>query len=322
MHDLDFLPIEFHQTHAQKRWQPWRAIVMTAVAVLLAGGVASQHLRRRHLESQLAGILPAHQTALRQQSRLSGLQTGLQRIKADAELVAYLHHPWPRTRILEALLDPLPRQVTLEHLEIHREAAASKNPGRFPQLPAASQDKQSEAKAKEALPPAAGDLKQLRDTCDPQQTMVAISGVATDSDALHEYLGRLAHSRLVAKAELVSIEREPESGMPPAAGQPASVETVRFHATLTVKPGYGQPGGPGKGYGSDPPLPPGEGRGERTLGKPSARRFSPPLNHRDGPDEGKQRLTQKTEEHSSPIPLTLTLSRRERGPTLGSDVPP
>jgi hypothetical protein len=74
--------------------------------------------------------------------------------------------------------------------------------------------------------------------------------------------------------------------------------------------------------GALPPLPPGEGRGERTLGKPSARRFSPPLNHRDGPDEGKQRLTQKTEEHSSPIPLTLTLSRRERGPTLGSDVPP
>jgi hypothetical protein len=246
MHDLDFLPVEFRQSHAQKRWQPWRAIVMAALAVLVVGGVASQHLRRRHFESQLQRILPAHQTALGQQSRLSGLQAGLQRIKADAELVAYLHHPWPRTRIIEALLDPLPQQVTLEHLEIHREAPASKNAGRFPQPPAAPRDKQSEAKPQEALPPAAGDLKQLRDTFDPQQTVIAISGVSTDSDALHEYLGRLAHGRLVAKAELVSIDREPETGgMSLAASQPAPVETVRFHATVTVKPGYGQPGGPG-----------------------------------------------------------------------------
>ncbi len=247
MHDIDFLPIEFRQTHAQRRWQPWRAIVMAAVAVLVGGGVASQHLRRCHLQSELAGILPAHQTALRQQSQLSGLQAGLQRVKAEAELVTYLHHPWPRTRILEALLDPLPRQVTLEHLEIHREAATSKTRGRFPQPPAAPQDKEAEAKAQEALPPAVGDLKQLRDACDPQQTMIAISGISTDSDALHEYLGRLAQSRLVAKAELLSIERETESGgVPLAAGQPVSVETVRFHAALTVKPGYGQPGGPGK----------------------------------------------------------------------------
>ncbi len=247
MHDLDFLPVEFRQTHAQKRWQPWRAIIMTAVAVLIIGGVASQHLRRRHLESELEGIRPAHQTALRQQSRLSGLQAGLQRVKAQAELVAYLHHPWPCTRIIEALLDPLPPQVTFDHLEIHKEAAASKTPGRFPQPPAAPQNKEAEAKTQEALPPAARDLKQLRDSCDRQQTTIAISGVATDGDALHEYLGRLAHAPLLAKAELVSIEREPESeGAPRAAGQAVPVETVRFRATLTVKPGYGQPGGPGK----------------------------------------------------------------------------
>ncbi len=247
MHEIDFLPVEFRQTHAQRRWQPWRAIVMAAVAVLVIGGVASQHLRRRHLEIELERILPAHQTALRQQSRLSGLQAGLQRIKADAELVAYLHHPWPRTRILEAVLDPLPPEVILEHLEIRREAATSKAPGRFPQPPAAPQDKEAQAKAQGALLPAMGDLKQLRDACDLQQTTIALSGVATDSDALHEYLGRLALSRLVAKAELVSIEREPESGgAPPVAGQPAPVETVRFHASLTVKPGYGQPGGPSR----------------------------------------------------------------------------
>jgi hypothetical protein len=244
MHDIDFLPVEFHQTHAQKRWQPWRAIVMTVVAVLIMGGVASQHLRRRHLEIALEQVLPAHQNALRQQARLAGLQAGLQRIKADAELVTYLHHPWPRTRIIEALLDPLPPQVTLEHLEIHREAATSKNASHVPPLPAAPQDKAAEAKAQEALSPAQNDLKQLRSACDSQQTTIAMSGVTTDSDALHEYLGRLAQARLVAKAELVSMERESESGTPQGAGQPASVDLVRFHASLTVKPGYGQPGGP------------------------------------------------------------------------------
>ena len=211
--------------------------------MLLAGGVASQHLRRRHLESRLQAILPVHQAALQQQSQLAGLQTGLQRIKAEAELVAYLRHPWPRTRVLEALLDPLPREITFEHLEIHSQAANCQTPGRPPQPPAPPQDKQSEAKAAAALPPAQSDLKQLRDTCDGQRTTVAISGVTTDSDALHEYLGRLTHSRIVAKAELVSIEREPDSGPPPAAGQAMPCEMVRFHAIVTVKPGYGQAGG-------------------------------------------------------------------------------
>jgi Tfp pilus assembly protein PilN len=261
MRNLDFLPLEFHQTHAQKRWQPWRAILMTVVALLLLGGVASQHLRRRHLQSQLQLILPAHQAALRQQSQLAGLQTQLQRTTAEAGLVAYLHHPWPRTRILEAVLDPLPQEVTLEHLKIHREAASSKTPGPFPQTPAAPQNKPSEAK--EALPPAVGDLKQLRDACDPQRTVVAISGVTTDTDALHAYLSRLAHSRLVAKAELVSIEREPGSGGPSLdADKPAPAEPARFHATVTVQPGYGQPGGPGKPAlpdGQTPSTPPGQG---------------------------------------------------------------
>jgi hypothetical protein len=70
--------------------------------------------------------------------------------------------------------------------------------------------------------------------------------VTTDTDALHTYLSRLAHSPLVAKAELVSLEHEPGSGGPPQeADKPAPAEAARFHATLTVKPGYGQPGGPG-----------------------------------------------------------------------------
>ena len=257
MYQVDFLPVEFRQTHAQRRWQPWRAIVMAVVAVLIIGGVASQHLRRRYLQSELERILPAYQNALRQQSRLAGLQAGVQRIKADAELVVYLHHPWPRTRILEALLDPLPPQVTLEHLEIHREASTSKTLGRLPQPPASPQDAQAQAKAQEALPPAVGDLKQLRDTCDPQQTTIAMSGVTTDSAALHEYLGRLAHSPLLVKAELISLEREAENETTPlAASQPTPAETVHFHASLTVKPGYGQPGGPAHGLESVPQATP------------------------------------------------------------------
>jgi Tfp pilus assembly protein PilN len=246
MRDIDFLPVEFHQTHAQKRWQPWRAIVMGSVALLLIGGVASQHLRRRHLDTQRQLILPAYRAALQQQAQLAGMQSELQRIKAEAELVAYLHHPWPRTRILEAVLDPLPREVTLEHLEIHQEAVNTKTAGRAPQPAAPPLDKPPEAKSQEILPPAVGDLKHLRETCDSQRTMVILSGVTTDTDALHTYLSRLAHSPLVAKAELVSLEHEPNSGgPPPEADKPAPAEAARFHATLTVKPGYGQPGGPG-----------------------------------------------------------------------------
>jgi Tfp pilus assembly protein PilN len=232
MRDVDFLPVEYRQTHAVRRWQPWRVIVMLVAGTLIFAGVTLQYQRRHRLQTELAQILPAHEAAQRRSQRLAELQGELQRVHAEAQLCVYLRHPWPRTRILEALLEPLPEAVSFEQLQIQKEARTTKNAVR-PVMPAAVPDKEAE-KALAAQPAAARDLKQLSEASDAQQTIVALGGLTTDADALHRYLGRLAQSPLFAKAEIVSIERDSgERG-----------EVLRFRASLIVKPGYGQTGGP------------------------------------------------------------------------------
>ena len=86
-----------------------------------------------------------------------------------------------------------------------------------------------------AMTPAERDLTQLRQRLDPLQTTVIITGAATESAALHRYLGEMDANNIFAKAELDSF---------------ASVDNgkggalMQFRATLVVRPGYGQAGGP------------------------------------------------------------------------------
>ena len=235
MRNIDFLPAAYRQTHAVKRWQPWRIIVMLVVGTLLFAAVGQQYQRRHRLQAELARLLPAHEAAQRRAVRLAGLQAELQRVRADAQLCAYLRHPWPRTRILEALLAPLPEEVTFEHLQIQNEARSTSKNFRPATATGSLPDKDAE-KALAALPAASRDLQQLRETCDAQQTTVALSGLTTDADALYRYLGQLAQSPLFLKADVVSIERD--------SGDRSGGEVLRFRAALVVKPCYAQPGGP------------------------------------------------------------------------------
>ena len=84
------------------------------------------------------------------------------------------------------------------------------------------------------LPPAARDLKRLRDELDHKQTIVTITGTSTESAALYAYLSELDKADLFLKVHPPSIETDKTDH-----GQ-----TTRFDATLVVRPGYGQPGGP------------------------------------------------------------------------------
>jgi Tfp pilus assembly protein PilN len=227
--EIDFLPEEYRQSHRQGKWQSWRRIVTAGLALLTALGIGYQYHRQRRLAADLAVITGQYDAAMQQTTELTGLQTQLAAASAEADLYTYLRHPWPRTRILDALLAPLPEEITIEQLLVQGDSPS----GAAARHSAPPRDKNAEEELKK-LPASAQDLKRLQAMCDFQPTVVTLSGVTTETVAVHHYLGRLAKSPLFVKAELAGIEADSKDREP----------RLRFSATLTVRPGYGQPGGP------------------------------------------------------------------------------
>lgn len=229
MHDIDFLPSEYREEDRQRRWYERRILLLAGLAAMIAAAAWGQSHRTLRLRVQLASCQPACTAAAQTRENLNQLQSQLQLARTSADLVTYLRHPWPRTRILAALLDPLPNDIRFEDLEIVWEAPAGAKPARL-RSPAAQEEKEGELAA---LAPPARDLERLRDQTDPQQTVVTITGVTSDSAALHEYLSALGRERLFSKAQLQSsgIDRSDPTW-------------IRFSVALVVRPGYGQPGGP------------------------------------------------------------------------------
>ncbi len=236
MQDIDFLPAQYRQRRISRRRQSWRLIVLCGTGALVLLLFAGQRYRLAVLQSELAAIGPQYELVSLQNEQLVQLQSQLSKARSTAELVTYLNHPWPRTRILEELLAPLPDEVTFTRVEITRQKASG---------PTRRQQTRGEREAEEtenaALPPATRDLVQLRSETEDAPLLVTLAGTTGDSAALHRYLGALERSDMFTRVELSAME----------SAEVDSSETLRFSAELTVRPGYGQPGGP---IGSDQQL--------------------------------------------------------------------
>ena len=237
MQQIDFLPAEYRQKHARRQSKPWRILVVGVFAVAIAFAALDQHRRRALLEDQLAEIGPRYEAVVQVGQDIRELDEKLDLAGADAELFTYLRHRWPQTRILEALLGPLPDEITFEQLEIRQESPGGKRPGG----PLSRTEREAEDERLASLPAAARDLERLRDEFDRLKTVVTITGMTTQSAALHCYLGELNRVDLFSKAELDTIESD--------AGDPQ----LRFSISLVVRPGYGQPGCPSP-EPADPPA--------------------------------------------------------------------
>ena len=227
MHEIDFLPLAYRQQQTRRQWFSQRitVVVLFIGLVLLAGG--SQLYHRFEAQKILAALVPQCEQAQRQTAQLGGLQEQLQTAEARAELHTYLRHPWPCSRLLAAIIAPLPKEVMFQELRMAREGNPNLDSSDRPPRPGAPAEEPPAAK----LSPAGQDLKWLRETYDRTKTVIRISGISTNTVALYRYLSRLGKSDLFAKADLVSIDEGQGAGM-------------HFNALIVVRPGYGQPGGP------------------------------------------------------------------------------
>jgi hypothetical protein len=233
MHDIDFLPIEYRQKHARRQSQPWQVFVAVAIVGLVSMAALAQGYRRHRVESDLASITPVYEAAVNQQKRLVELQKRWKDVNACAELTTYLRHPWPRTQLLSSLVVNLPNTISMQQIHILREM--TKSGAQAESLAAAPPvDMKAEEEKLKALTRVERDFAKLTARLDPLQTVVVLTGTATDVAALHRYIGGLDATEFFDKAELDCFNSvDSKSG-----------EVLQFRAVLAVQPGYGQPGGP------------------------------------------------------------------------------
>lgn len=230
MHDINFLPAQYSERRARRQTQPWRIVAVLVFVALVAAAALVQCGRRNLLKADLAAVEPSYEMAARQDRQLGATQAKLQRLRSLAGLYAYLQHPWPRTQLLAGVLGPLPEDVIFERLQIVREKPPVEASGERQARGENPLDEERLAK----LPPPERDLKKLRGECDTMRTVIHFAGTTADSASLHRYLGELGKNGLFLKAELNSLESVPSKTNP----------AMRFQATVHVRPGYGQPGGP------------------------------------------------------------------------------
>ena len=228
MYQIDFLPEEYRYRRAAHRQQVHRLLVLATSAALLGMASVFLYWQQRNLEEQLEMLRPTHTALSGQLKQLTTLQNHLQSVRAMAELICYLRHPWPRTRILAEVLSPLPETVTLEQLSVDRQSSEPATPHR----PLSQSEQEAEKAQLAAMPPPSRDLSRLRQEYDPMQTVVRLQGVTVDIAALHQYLATLEKADLFTKVSLVTLEKTGEQ------------ESLRFQIKLVVRPGYGQAGGP------------------------------------------------------------------------------
>ena len=235
MKNIDFLPTRYREKTAQRKTQAWRGVVVAAFSALLAAGALGQYEIRRQIESHLSTVMQQHAQVVADEKKLAELQTRLREARAEAELLTYLRHPWPRTQILACIAEPLSDAITLSKLEIQQEE--SQTPRLQPAL-LPGQTPEAKAAAEAALPATERTLRKLRESLDDAPLTVTLEGTSADNASLHVYLGKLAESNWFAATELRSVERL-EDGR--------SDDGFRFVAKLTVRQGYrGAPADPMK----------------------------------------------------------------------------
>jgi hypothetical protein len=221
MEDVDFLPSEYRRRTRQRREMRWRLSGLGVTGIFITAVTTCQQFARLALQEQFAMAEAQASVVQTQTARLTELIDARQAAAAQAELITWLRHPWPRSRILANLVTPLPANVMLTSLHISREL-----PPANPAMPEPSQG----AATNQQQNPYLKDLETLRAALGPGTVVAQLAGMTTDPGALYEYADLLANQDLVASAELLGVERVSDP----------TQASYRFSMRVIIKPALGQ----------------------------------------------------------------------------------
>lgn len=229
MNNIDFLPERYRELRTARRSNVWRWAVLVVFGVAVGATAVGQQVLRSSVAAKVDAVGRQYTAAQERNSQFSQLQLRLKQARAGAQLYAYLKHPWPRSQILAAVVEPLPPEVTLLDVSIASETPedAQRN-----EVSGRARRRREREEAETRLLPAERDLKQLREEFERFGTVVRVSGRTADIDKLHEYVSSLSRSPLVAQAEFSSLE---------SARDAADQGISDFHLRVLVIAAHGRP---------------------------------------------------------------------------------
>ncbi len=226
MQNIDFLPTDFKRRRTNRHGRSWQIVVGIAAIGLLVAAAMAQSRAHSQIKARLAQIEPGRNLLDAQQSELAEMRARLAETEAQAGLLAYMGHPWPKTQLLAAALRSVPDAIVYDRVHI----ALDSQPGQAPRRQT-GEDAEVDLTT---LEPALRDMQLLQQEYDIGVVAIVLEGITTDGIELHRYLDGLNDVPLLDKVELQSLESTNDE----------SEVKFRFEARLTVRPGFGQPNGP------------------------------------------------------------------------------
>jgi hypothetical protein len=223
---IDFLPDIYRQREALRRARLWWGMVVVIFAGALGSSAVAQAWLRHSLHEQLDSLAVEYAAAQAQVQELSTLQAQIARAGHEASLYTFLENPWPRTQILAQVVGPLPDCIQLTQIHLAEEEAAKTAIQAGPRNTKAEEEAATKASAPER------DLARIQEEYDRRQTTVEIDGHTADVPRLHQYVGDVSRSPLIAGAAIKSLE----------AATANHAGKTRFTLRLLIRPGYCQRG--------------------------------------------------------------------------------
>ncbi len=229
MKELDFLPDRYQVQNAVRKARICQITMFVTFAAIICLVACFQLAIYQVAKQELTAITAQHDDAINKTTELAALRLEVDQSRQFATLYTYLKYPWPRTQMLADIAKDLPPQVTLQELTIVEETTKTKTSARGIVTAVAVTGQPVAVDA----PPKA-DLALLRRQQDQSRAEIQISGTTTDSAAVHLFVMALNGTTLFESAKLHSLEAVTGSKQAKS----------NFFIRLTVRPGYGQEGGP------------------------------------------------------------------------------
>lgn len=237
MQNIDFLPTDYRSVRLQRTNWYWCVVVVGLLGLPFSVVTVYQYQIDVGIETELAKIEPEYLDAIEAMKHLQELQKQAKETNANADLVAYLGHRYPASRILATVFEPLPDSVTLDELLVQSEPFASApSPSGLTRRRAKIRAEAVEEKPQGPL--ALVDLEELRSKHSAMRIVITLSGKTRRSDMLHKYVSELGQSDLIAKAEVRSIETASEKP-----GSKTGWRLSEFTVRIVLHAGHGQTDG-------------------------------------------------------------------------------
>ena len=222
MKNIDFLPATYRNQAHLKRANLWGYFVLSLFGAVVCLSAAIQFSQRWRANQIRLETETRYQAALVQSQEHQRIMQALAHKQDSADLYAFLGHPWPRTRVLKAIADPLPAEMSLQQVRITYE----KLPINDSLAPHAVVDNKTTGSEQNST---REDLERLRKETASKVAVVHILGETSDSTQVHEYAFALSKLPLFASMKLEGVEHH--------GGERQFTASFRLKAVL--KPGLG-----------------------------------------------------------------------------------